>query len=105
MPGKSGSETRQRQIVRSTRWSAAEFARLAELARYSGCSEAELLRRLVNRASRQIIPSRELVTEIRRLGGNINQIARRLNGGGQVTAAELRAVYDDLLAAARIARS
>lgn len=105
MPGQSGTETRQRQIVRSTRWSQQEFERLTELARYSGCSEAELLRRLVNRASRRIIQSRELVIEIRRVGVNLNQIARRLNGGGPVTADELRTVYHDLLAAARIAKS
>lgn len=105
MPGQPGSENRRRQVVRTTRWSDTEFAQLQAIAAYSGCSEAEALRRLVNRASRQILISRELVAEVRRLGNNINQIARSLNANLPVSAAELTDAYRTLLLAARIARS
>jgi hypothetical protein len=50
----------------------------------SGCSEAEILLRLVRRANKRVIISRELVAEVKRLGSNINQIARHLNRGGGV---------------------
>lgn len=105
MPGQSGSENRRRQIVRSTRWDDTEFARLQAIAAYSGCSEAEVLRRLVKRATRHLVLSRELVVEVKRLGGNINQIARRLNSGAAVDPAELTDAYRALLAAVKVARS
>ena len=105
MTGRTGSENRRRQIVRSTRWDQGEFAQLREIAEYSGCSEAEALRRLVARATKQILISRDLVIEVRRLGNNVNQIARRLNHGGSVTDDQLRQAYRDLLAAVTIARS
>lgn len=105
MPGQTGSENRRRQIVRSTRWDDAEFAELVSIAAYSQCSEAEALRRLVNRATKQILVSRELVSEVKRLGNNVNQIARRLNAGDPVSASELTNAYRALLLAVRIARS
>lgn len=105
MPGQTGSENRRRQIVRSTRWDETEFAELQEVAAYSDCSEAELLRRLVRRAKRQILISRALVAQVNRLGANINQIARRLNAGGHVDPADLQAAYRALLDAVRAARS
>ena len=105
MPGQSGTETRQRQIVRSTRWSESEFALLEDVAQYSGCSEAEILRRLVKRSPRQILITRELVASVNRLGSNVNQIARRLNTNSPVHPDDLHAAYRDLLAAVRIARS
>lgn len=105
MPGQSGSENRRRQIVRTTRWDEAEFAQLQAIAAYSGCSEAEALRRLVNRATRQILISRELVAHVSRLGSNINQISRRLNSGHDVSADELMDAYRALLLAVRISRS
>ena len=105
MPGQTGSQKRRRRIVRSTRWDEAEFAQLQAIAAYSGCSEAEALRRLVNRATRQILISRELVAEVKHLGSSINQIAGRLNAGDPVTAAELTDAYRTLLLAVRISRS
>ncbi len=105
MPGQTGSENRRRQIVRSTRWDEAEFDQLQKIAAHSGCSEAELLRRLVNRATSQILISRELVASVNRLGVNINQIARRSNAGGKVDRDELQAAYRALLDAVTVARS
>lgn len=105
MPGQSGTETRFRNHVRTTRWSDQEFEYLRDLAAYSGCSVPELLRRLVVRADRQVIISRDLVFQVRRLGTNINQIAKQLNSGQPVSADELKAAYQQLLAAVNVARS
>ena len=105
MPGQSGSETRFRNHVRSTRWSDQEFEYLQKLAAYSGCSEPELLRRLVVRADRQIIISRDLVNQVTKLGTNVNQIAKKLNSEQPVSADELTAAYQQLLKAVSVARS
>lgn len=105
MPGQPGSENRRRQVVRTTRWDEAEFAQLQEIAIYSGCSEAEALRRLVKRAAKNIVISRELIAAVNKLGVNINQIARRLNAGHHIDAKELQDAHRALLDAVTIARS
>ncbi|MFC3786160.1 metal-sulfur cluster biosynthetic enzyme [Sphingopyxis italica] len=105
MTGQSGSENRQRQIVRSTRWDEQEFAQLQAIAAYSACSEAEVLRRLVRRANKQIVVSRDLVRAVRQLGNNVNQIARRMNSNEQVRSDELLEAYRELLHAVKIAKS
>lgn len=105
MPGQSGSENRQRTIVRSTRWSEAEFAQLQDIAAASQCSEAEVLRRIVRRRHKNILISRDLVRAVNKVGVNINQIARQLNSNGPVTPADLRRVYADLVSLVRIAGS
>ena len=105
MPGQTGTETRFRNHVRSTRWSDQEFEYLQNLAAYSGCSEPELLRRLVVRADRQIIISRDLVNQVTRLGTNVNQIAKKLNSEQPISADELTAAYHQLLKAVSVARS
>ncbi|MEO1968421.1 MAG: plasmid mobilization relaxosome protein MobC [Sphingomonadaceae bacterium] len=105
MPGQTGSETRQRTVVRSTRWSETEFAQLQSIAVASGCSEAEVLRRLVARADKHILITRDLVVAVSRLGSNLNQIARHLNRGGLVDPDELLVAYTELLSLITLARS
>lgn len=105
MTGQTGSENRRRQIVRSTRWDEQEFAQLQAIATYSGCSEAEVLRRLVRRANKQIVISRDLVRQVGQLGNNVNQIARRMNSNEQVRSDQLLNAYRDLLHAVKIAKS
>ena len=105
MPGQSGTETRYRNHVRTTRWSDRELEYLQQLADYSGCSIPELLRRLVCRANHQIIISRDLVYQVTRLGTNVNQIAKKLNSEQPVSADELTAAYQQLLKAVSVARS
>ena len=100
MPGQTGSETRIKKICLPTRWSPQEFLRLEDIARYSGCTKAEVLRRLVGNPDARIFASREFVSEIRRLANNINQIARQLNAGSAVPDITLRQAYADLLKAA-----
>lgn len=97
MPGQSGSENRIKQIVRTTRWSPDEFAMLQSIANYCGCSEAEILRRLVRRGDRRILPSSILTAECLRIGNNLNQVARHLHSGGSVTPAAVETLYRDLL--------
>lgn len=104
MPGQRGTETRIRNIVVPTRWSDEEHAQLRSIAEFSGCSRAETLRRLVRRAGKQIIASRALNADVRRLGNNLNQIARALNEGSPVSAQDLIRAYADLLKAAGAAR-
>ncbi|MFW2830400.1 plasmid mobilization protein [Sphingomonas sp. ID0503] len=105
MPGQRGTEVRQRQQVRTTRWTVEEAEQLSRLAQYAGCTEAEILRRLVARADRHIVVSRDLVLQVTKLGTNINQIARRLNANSVVSAEDLRDAYAGLLLALRVARS
>lgn len=105
MPGQTGSETRFRNHVRTTRWSDQEFEYLQQLAEYSGCSQPELLRRLVVRANRQIVLSRDLVNQVTKLGTNVNQIAKQLNSGYPVSPDELQAAYQQLLQAVNVARA
>jgi len=96
---RSGSESRIRTVALATRWSPAEYARLDEIAQYAGCSKAEVLRQLVARDHRNIIPSRDLTGAVRRLGNNINQLARGLNGGQRIPRDALEHVYTEMLAA------
>lgn len=105
MPGQPGSNNRQRQIVLPTRWREDEFALLESAATFSGCSKAEVLRRLVMRSQRQVLITRALVAEVNKIGSNINQIARRLNAQSAVQADELTSAYRELLLAVRIART
>lgn len=82
MPGQRGSETRQRNKVLPTRWSDAEYAKLNDIAEASGCTMADVLRRLVAHDHTSIIPTQALVSEISRVGNNLNQITRTLNNLG-----------------------
>ena len=99
MPGQPGSETRVRTHALATRWSPAEYARLGEIAAYSGCSRAEVLRRLVARDHCNIIPSRELSSNVRRLGNNIDQLVRQTYAGASIRPEALAALYKEMLAA------
>lgn len=102
MPGQPGSETRIRTIVLTTRWSPEEFDQLQQLARHSDWSAAEQLRWLVRQEQPMILPSKLLVNEIRRIGVNINQLARHANSGAQADHNALSDVYRDLVTATRI---
>lgn len=79
MPGQRGSETRQRQLMYTIRWSPEEAQRLEEIAAASGCGKADVLRRLIAYDHSRIIPTRELTRQIAAIGNNLNQIARSLN--------------------------
>ncbi|WP_069335825.1 plasmid mobilization protein [Sphingobium yanoikuyae] len=102
LPGQTGTEVRVRTIVLTTRWSPAEHSRLEEIAEFSDCSKAEALRRLVQQGQPMILPSRLLVSEVRRIGVNINQLAKRANVSGQVDHDALIEAYRDLLSATRM---
>lgn len=102
MTHRSGSEVRVRTLVLPTRWSRTEYDRLLEIAQHSDVSAAEVLRRLVRQSHTQLLPSRQLVHDVRRIGQNINQIARHANTARSVQLLdELESAYADLLAAVR----
>ncbi|MDG2511068.1 plasmid mobilization relaxosome protein MobC [Sphingobium yanoikuyae] len=75
---------------------------MEEIAEFSDCSKAEALRRLVQQGQPMILPSRLLVSEVRRIGVNINQLAKRANVSGQVDHDALIEAYRDLLSATRM---
>ncbi len=103
MTHRSGSEVRVRTLVLPTRWSRTEYDRLLEIAQHSDVSAAEVLRRLVRQSHTQLLPSRQLVHDVRRIGQNINQIARHANTAARSVQLldELESAYADLLAAVR----
>ncbi|TRW17736.1 ribbon-helix-helix protein, CopG family [Glacieibacterium frigidum] len=101
MPHQRGSETRVRNHNVGVRWDDAELAELDALQRHTGLSRAALIRRLVSTAGTRIVLSREHHAAINKLGVNGNQIARALNTGDPVTAAEITALVADLRAAVR----
>lgn len=105
MSHRSGSENRIRTIVYTTRWSPDEFALLHQLADHDGGSIAQVLRRLVRQAYPMLLPSRLLVTEVRRIGANLNQLTRHAHGTQTLPLAELRQVHADLLVVLRALRS
>lgn len=90
-PKKSGSENRQRQKYFNVRLSDDERAELTRRAELVGLNDADYFRQmcLANpplRKSRRSTPDVQailkLLARINKLGGNINQIAARLNAGG-----------------------
>lgn len=102
MTHRSGSEVRVRSVVLPTRWSPTEYDLLQEIAEHSDVSAAEVLRRLVRQSHPQLIPSRSLIHDVRRIGQNINQIARHANTARSVELLdELQTAYADLLDAIR----
>ncbi|CAD7339424.1 MobC family plasmid mobilization relaxosome protein [Sphingomonadales bacterium 56] len=102
MTRRSGSEVRVRTVVLPTRWSPAEYDLLQEIAQHSDVTAAEVLRRLVRQSHPQLVASRQLVHDVRRIGKNINQIARHANTARAVELLdELQSAYADLLAATR----
>lgn len=68
----------------SVRMTASERAHLDQLAKKSGLSLSNTIRACINGTEireRQAPEIRQLYTEVNRIGTNINQIARRINGG------------------------
>ena len=85
------------------RFTAEELSALTQKAKRTHCSREEFCRRVLNGATVKEAPSLEVaqvIMELRRIGCNINQIARRLNGTGIVDTAELRQSLTELRAAA-----
>lgn len=74
----SGSETRQRQAALRIRLTAAEHAAIT-----AASERAELAR---------------LLAELGKIGSNVNQIARALNGGGDAVPSDLAGAQADIAA-------
>lgn len=104
MPGQTGTDSRRRTNVRTNRWDDNELTELRAIAKYSGCSEAEALRRLVRRANKNIVISRDLVIAVNTLGIAINQLIARVHESQPFEVEDLQAVYRELLALVKVAR-
>ena len=75
-----------------------ELLRLCETLR---CSKSDVFRRLIKYKVVYGKPPLEfgkLIAELRRIGVNLNQLARSVNANGFFNAAELRQALDDLYA-------
>lgn len=93
---------RNRKVT--VRLSEGELARLRKLVEESGWSQEAYLRALIEGvvpAPRPPPDYRAMTRELRRIGVNLNQIARRANAAGLVDAAAYRACSDELQAALR----
>jgi hypothetical protein len=99
MSRRSGSEARVRKHALVTRWSPEELARLREIAHHSGCSTAEVLRQLVARDHRNIIPSRELNATVRRLGHELRHVSSPTNVDSVILNDALSQIYAEMLRA------
>ncbi len=102
----SGSETRQRQTAFKVRLSVAERATLEAAAVRSGLTLGSYIRqvalgsdtpRQVRRPPVERAELARLLGQLGRLGGNLNQIARRVNAGGSVSADIFTAMHSDLV--------
>lgn len=93
---------RNRKVT--VRLSEAELARLRKLVDESGWSQEAYLRALIEGvvpAPRPPPDCRAMTRELRRIGVNLNQIARRANAGGAIDDAAYRACAEELQAALR----
>ena len=102
MPGQRGSESRQKTKTLTTRWTVDEYAYLTQVADLTGCTKAEILRRLVAHAYGSVLPTKALVREIHRIGVNLNQVAKVANATGGIDELLLNTMQRELSAALRI---
>lgn len=119
-PRVSGSETRKRPHVVSTRLTPAELAQFERHAAEAGLDKADYVRAAILkdaplRRARLAKPDRavlaRLMGELGKIGSNINQLARHQNQGGTVAASnlaqaqtDLEAMRDGILAALGVSR-
>jgi len=109
---KSGSQTRQRKDKATLPCTAAELAEIETRAERAGLTVAGYLRALVfgqdteqpRAARRPPVEKAELVSlryELRKIGGNLNQIAHKLNQGKDFDPRAFAALYAEHAAALR----
>lgn len=103
----SGSETRQRQAALRIRLTAAEHAAITAASERAGLSLAGYARSQllsappVRQARRPPVERAELarlLAELGKIGSNVNQIARALNGGGDAVPSDLAGAQADIAA-------
>lgn len=102
-PNKSGSATRQKQHVVTFRATSSELQMIESAALEQGLTRGSYIREMLLKspetckrrrplADMAVLP--RLLGELNRSGGNINQIARRINLGETPLAVELREVLE-----------
>jgi uncharacterized protein (DUF1778 family) len=91
-PKKSGSGNRQKQRIINFRATAEEYAAVENEAENAGLTRSSYVRekllaapktRSRRRVRADVAALAKLIAELNRIGGNINQIARAANYGGQ----------------------
>ena len=85
------------------RFTAEELSALTQKAKRTHYSREEFCRRVLNGATVKEAPTMDItnvIMELRRIGYNINQIARRCNGTGIVDVAQLQQCIGEIRAAA-----
>jgi hypothetical protein len=92
---------KDKKSIRFTfRMSEDEFRMLAGMAEYYNASGGEVIRACVfkPRSLRPVTPllDRKAYGELKRIGNNINQIARHLNSGMKAEAGEIKKMKDDM---------
>ena len=102
---RSGSETREKKLVVGVRVNEIELADLQRKATDAGLSVPSFVRsKLLDEVftkPRSAPPSLDkrllsmILAQLGKVGSNINQIAKRLNEGGSVTAERVTAAVDD----------
>jgi hypothetical protein len=89
----SESESRKRTKMLPTRWTPTEYDQLSQRAHQAGLSRAAFIRlktlgdegpRSQKRPSKERRDLARVLAELGKIGGNINQIARHLNSGGEM---------------------
>jgi hypothetical protein len=93
MEGLGRSQTKQ-IVIRMTE---SDFTRLKKKVEQSGLSQAEYLRQAV--LNKRIVSTEgitELIKELKRIGINLNQIARNSNTGTAATHSEIQRISEDL---------
>lgn len=102
-PKTSGSDTRQKQHVVTFRATSSELQAIESAATAQGLTRSSYIRETLLKspetctrrrplADMAVLP--RLLGELNRSGGNINQIARRINSGETPLAGELQAVLE-----------
>lgn len=106
---RSGSETRQRAKVLPVRWTPEEFAQLEQAAERAGMTAAAFIRhqsigtagpRAVRRPPIEKKALAQLLGQLGKAGGNLNQVARALNSD-RGTPADIAEALAEVKAAAR----
>ena len=78
---KMANKTRPKQVM--FRLSEEEYEKLQQKVEQSGMNQQEyILRAVLNQSIKNTDGMKELLPELKRIGNNLNQIARRCNEGG-----------------------
>lgn len=89
------NRTRPKQIA--VRVTEEEYTEIMELVAKSGMTQQEFFSRAIRETTvTNMDGMKELVPELKRIGNNLNQLAKKANEGGGVAAAEVEVIQGEL---------